>query len=159
MATPESKPTAVAPPDGRGLRLAVISARWNGDICSALTAGAERASERSGATVTHTSVPGAFELPFAAKVLAERGDVDAIVVIGCVIRGETTHYELVSEGCAQGVAHVQLTTGVPIGLGIVTVEDHDQAVARSQGPGGHNVGEDAAAAAIEMALLARANRG
>lgn len=158
MASPESKPVAPDRLDGGGLRVAVVSARWNVDICEALTAGAVRAIERAGADVVHASAPGAFELPFAAKVLAERGEVDAIVVVGCVIRGETTHYELVSEGCAQGVSQVQLATGVPIGLGVVTVEHHDQALARSEGAGGHNVGEDAAAAAIEMALFAGTQR-
>lgn len=155
MATPEAKPVGSGELDGAGLRVGVVSARWNGDICDALTAGAHRAIERCGATAVSATAPGAFELPFAARSLALSGDVDAVVVIGCVIRGETTHYELVSEGCAQGVMQAQLATGVPIGLGVVTVENHDQAVARSEGPGGHNVGDDAALAAIEMALLAR----
>ncbi len=155
MATPDAKPRAAGELDGTGLRVAVVSARWNADGCEALVAGALRSIEGAGAVAEHATVPGAFELPFAAKVVAERGDVDAIVVVGCVIRGETTHYELVSNGCADGVMRVQLDTGVPVGLGIATVENHDQALARAQGPGGHNVGEDAAAAAIEMALLAR----
>ncbi|MEL6893139.1 MAG: 6,7-dimethyl-8-ribityllumazine synthase [Actinomycetota bacterium] len=155
MAAPTSKAVADTELDGSGLTVAVVTARWNAGICAALREGARRAIARAGADVVDASAPGAFELPFAAKVLAERDDVDAVVVIGCVIRGETTHYELVSEGCATGVMSVQLETGVPIGLGVATVESPDQALARAQGPGGHNVGEDAAAAAIEMALLAR----
>ncbi|MEM1332330.1 MAG: 6,7-dimethyl-8-ribityllumazine synthase [Actinomycetota bacterium] len=155
MATPHAKPARPGGLDGMGLTIAVITARWNAEVCEALTAGAVRAIERCGARGVHESAPGAFELPFAARTLALRGDVDAIVVIGCVIRGETTHYEIVSEGCADGVMRVQLDTGVPIGLGVVTVEDRAQAVARSQPAGGHNVGEDAALAAIEMAVLAR----
>ena len=154
MATPDAQPSGGGQLDAAGPRVGVISARWNSDICDALTDGAHRAIERCGATTTSASAPGAFELPFAARTLALSGDVDAIVVIGCVIRGETTHYELVSEGCAQGVMQVQLSTGIPIGMGIVTVENHEQAASRSEGPGGHNVGEDAALAAIEMALLA-----
>ena len=100
-------------------------------------------------------MPGAFELPLAAKVLAESGTVDAIVVVGAVIRGETTHYELVAGECARGTMDVQLNTRVPIGMGVLTVENIAQAEARSQGPGGHNVGEEAAQAAAELAILWR----
>jgi 6,7-dimethyl-8-ribityllumazine synthase len=137
-----------------GVRVGVVSARWNVDIVDRLTAGALRAVESHGATAVQITAPGAFELPFAARALIGGGEVDAVVVLGAVIRGETTHYELVSEGCAQGVMQVQLATGVPVGMGIVTVEDHDQAIARSEPAGGHNVGEQATAAAIEMAVLA-----
>lgn len=100
-------------------------------------------------------MPGAFELPFAARAVIASGTVDAIVVLGVVIRGETTHYELVADGCARGVMDVQLATGVPIGMGVLTVENETQALARSELPGGHNVGEEATLAAIEMAILAR----
>jgi 6,7-dimethyl-8-ribityllumazine synthase len=99
-------------------------------------------------------VPGAFELPFAAQSVISSGTVDALVVLGAVIRGETTHYELVSEGCATGIMQVQISTGIPIGMGVLTVEDDAQALARSEPAGGHNVGEEATSAAIEMALLA-----
>ena len=94
---------------------------------------------------------------FVARVLIESGDVDAVVVLGAVIRGETTHYEIVSQGCAQGIMQVQIATGIPIGLGILTVENMDQAVARSEAAGGHNVGEESNVAAIEMALPCRTN--
>lgn len=100
-------------------------------------------------------MPGCFEIPLAAKLLAGSGQVDAMVVLGAVIRGETTHYELVSGGAAQGVLAVQLETGIPIGFGLVTVENEEQAMLRSEGPGGHNVGEDAAYVAVAMALLTR----
>ena len=99
------------------------------------------------------TVPGSFEIPMGASILARSGKVDAIVTIGAVIRGETTHYELVSEGAANGVQQVQLTTGIPVAFGLVTVENHAQALARSEGPGGHNVGEEAAMVAVEMARL------
>lgn len=121
-----------------------------------LAAGIQRGLDELGVTdTTEVTVPGCFEIPLAAKLLAEAGQVDAIVTIGAVIRGETTHYELVSEGAAQGVMAVQLETGIPIGFGLVTVENEEQARARSEGPGGHNVGEDAADVAVTMALLAR----
>jgi 6,7-dimethyl-8-ribityllumazine synthase len=138
-----------------GLRVGVVSARWNVDIVDRLTAGALRSVESHGATAMQVTTPGAFELPFAARSLIGSGEVDAVVVLGAVIRGETTHYELVSEGCAHGIMQVQLATGVPVGMGIVTVENRDQAIARSEPAGGHNVGEEATAAAIEMAVLAK----
>jgi 6,7-dimethyl-8-ribityllumazine synthase len=155
MAGAESRPLAVTIPGTLGLRVGVVRARWNEPIVERLAAGVERAIEAHRAVSVGVTVPGAFELPFGARALIVAGAVDAVVVIGAVIRGETTHYELVSEGCAQGVQQVQLMTGVPVGMGVLTVEDQAQAYARSEGPGGHNVGEEAAAAALEMAVLAR----
>ncbi len=153
MTAPGSKPRDAATRDGCGLVVGVVSARWNHDVVERLQRGAIDAVAECGATVVTASAPGAFELPYAARVLALSGKVDAIVVVGAVIRGETTHYELVSEGCASGVMSVQLSTGIPIGLGVATVENHEQAVERSSRR--HNVGRDAAIAAIEMALLSR----
>jgi len=153
MASGAQRAEPLTTADGPSLRVGVITARWNAAIVERLADGAARALAASGATAVLATVPGSFELPYAAMVMAKSGEVDAIVVIGTVIRGETTHYELVSEGCAQGVMRVQLDTGVPIGLGVVTVENEAQALARSEGPGGHNVGEEATFAAIEMARL------
>lgn len=152
MTAPESKPEEQSLPDGAGLVVGVVSARWNADIVERLTAGALGVVADTGATPLVAAAAGAFELPYAASVLAHSGDVDAVVVIGAVIRGETTHYELVSQGCATGVMKVQLETGIPIGLGVVTVENREQALARCSDE--HNVGRDAAIAAIEMAVLA-----
>lgn len=101
--------------------------------------------------IDEVDVPGCFEIPLAAQTVAASGTVDAVVCVGAVIRGETTHYELVSEGAAQGVMAAQLATGIPIAFGLVTVENIEQAQARSEGPGGHNVGEEAAQVAVEMA--------
>jgi 6,7-dimethyl-8-ribityllumazine synthase len=142
---------------GEGLRIGVVRARWNAEIVERLAAGVDRGLHTLGVTdVTVRSVPGSFEIPFAAKALAASGSVDAVVCIGCVIRGETTHYELVAGECGRGVQQAQLDTGVPVLFGVLTVEDHVQADARSQGPGGHNVGEEAAMGAVEMARLAQA---
>ena len=152
MTRPESKPD-LSTPDAGELVVGVVSARWNADIVDRLRAGANAAADEAGATTLDVTAPGAFELPYAARVLALSGTVDAIVVLGAVIRGETTHYELVSEGCAAGVMSVQLETGIPIGFGVATVEHHEQAIARSGRE--HNVGADAMRAAIEMAVLAR----
>ena len=133
-----------------------MRATWNLDIVDRLSDGVQRALDELGVTeASEVTVPGCFEIPLAAKMLANSGRIDVIVTIGAVIRGETTHYELVSEGAAQGVMAVQLETGVPIGFGLVTVESQEQAHARSEGPGGHNVGEDAVYVAVTMALLAR----
>lgn len=142
--------------DGKGLRIGVVEARWNRDIVERLRAGVDRALRDlsvDALDVVDVSVPGSFEIPFAARVLAASGDVDAVITLGCVIRGETTHYDIVAGECARGVQEAQLVTGVPIAFGVLTTEDRDQALARSEDPGGHNVGEEAAAVAIEMARV------
>ena len=100
-------------------------------------------------------VPGAFELPLAAKAHAGSGRYDAVITLGAVIRGETTHYEVVSNGAARGVQEASLATDVPILFGVLTVEDLDQALARSEAAGGHNVGEECALGAVEMVGLFR----
>jgi 6,7-dimethyl-8-ribityllumazine synthase len=141
---------------GRGLRVAIIHARWNEAIVDRLLEGAHRGLAALGVTdIIVESVPGSFELPFGAAVLARSGALDAVVALGVVIRGETTHYEIVSEGAAQGIQDVQISTGVPIAFGALTVENQAQALARSEGPGGHNVGEEAALVAVDMARLAQ----
>ena len=153
MTAPAAKPSDDTPLDASGLVVGVVAARWNHDIVERLQRGAIAAATDCGAGVIAASAPGAFELPYAAQVLAQSGQVDAVVVVGAVIRGDTTHYELVSEGCASGVMSVQLATRIPIGFGVATVENHEQAIERSSDQ--HNVGRDAALAAIEMALLSR----
>jgi 6,7-dimethyl-8-ribityllumazine synthase len=103
-------------------------------------------------------VPGAFELPLAAKAYAESDAYDAVIALGAVVRGETTHYEIVSNGAARGVQEASLATGVPVLFGVLTVEDLDQALARSEGAGGHNVGEECGLGAVEMVGLLRGVR-
>ncbi len=140
--------------DGSGLSVGIVSTRWNIDIVTRLVEGTQRGLRDAGVTdVTHKTVPGAFELPLAALLMAETGNFDALVVLGAVIRGETTHYELVAGECGRGIMDVQLSTKVPIGMGVLTVENEAQAHARSEGQGGHNVGEEAAIVAIELARL------
>ncbi len=144
--------------DGSGLRIGVVRARWNAQIVDRLAEGVERGLKALGVAaddVVEVSVPGSFEVPFGARALATSGRVDAVVCIGAVIRGETTHYDIVAGECARGVQQVQLTTGVPVAFGVLTTEDEGQALARSQGSGGHNVGEEAALVAVEMAHIAR----
>jgi 6,7-dimethyl-8-ribityllumazine synthase len=145
--------------DGRGMRVAVLCGRFNDEITMRLLEGARRGLASAGVDdVTEAWVPGAFELPFAAKAHAESGRFDAVIVLGAVIRGETSHYELVSGECARGVQDVQLSTGVPVLFGVLTTEDLDQALARSEGPGGHNVGEECGLAAVEVVGLLRSVR-
>ena len=153
---------AGAPPGlhGKGLRVGIVRARWNHDIVERLAVGVRRGLSGVGVLdvdVTEVSVPGSFEIPFGARVLAASGSVDAVVCIGAVIRGETSHYDIVAGECAAGIQQVQLSSGVPIGFGVLTVENEAQALARSEDSGGHNVGEEAAWVAVEMAQLAAAH--
>lgn len=142
---------------GTGLTLGVVSARWNETIVGRLRDGADRAVKALGVTrVEYADVPGSYELPVAAAILARSGRVDAIVCLGAVIRGETTHYEVVAGECARGLQQVQLETLVPVLFGVLTVENTGQALARSEDAGGHNVGEQAVYGAVEMARLRQA---
>ena len=163
MATDAASPDRALPSlDGSGLRIAVLCGRFNDLVTNRLLDGVRRGLAAAGVLdrdVTEAWVPGAFELPFAAKAHAESGRFDAVIVLGAVIRGETTHYELVSGECARGVQDVQLATGVPVMFGVLTTEDLAQAEARSEGPGGHNVGEECALGAVEMVGLIRPLRG
>ncbi len=154
MASGDNRPTPPIGVDGQGLRIAIVRAEWNTSIVDRLVDGAVAGLDALKATlVGPISVPGCFELPLACRTVARSGDVDAIIATGVVIRGETTHYEIVSEGAASGIQAVQLETGIPIAFGVLTVETVDQALERSQGEGQHNVGEEAAAVAVEMARL------
>jgi 6,7-dimethyl-8-ribityllumazine synthase len=163
MADDAAAPDRVLPDlDGRGLRVAVVCARFNDLITHRLLDGVRRGLTATGVAdgdVAVAWVPGAFELPLAAKAHAEAGTFDAVIVVGAVIRGETTHYEIVSGECARGVQDVQLATGVPVMFGVLTVEDLDQAKARSEDAGGHNVGEECGRGAVEVVGLLRAVRG
>lgn len=156
VASEERRATAPEWLNGTGLTLGVVRARWNADIVDRLADGVQRGLAELKVTRTvEVAVPGCFELPLAADYLAGSGQVDAVVCIGAVIRGETTHYELVSQECARGIQDVQRSRRVPVLFGVLTVENADQALARSEGPGGHNVGEEAVAGAVEMARLAQ----
>jgi 6,7-dimethyl-8-ribityllumazine synthase len=145
--------------DGRGLRVAMVCGRFNDLITTRLLDGAsDRLMELGVAAddVLLAWVPGSFEIPLAAKVLADSGRFDAVITLGAVIRGDTAHFELVAGQCAEGVQRVQLDTGVPVAFGVLATEDVDQALARSEPePDGHNVGRECADVAVEMAGLLR----
>ena len=138
-----------------GARFAILASRWNPRITDALVAGARKAFADHGvaeAVVDVVRVPGAWEIPLAAGRLAAAGDHAAIIALGCVIRGDTRHYEHVADRCAEGLMRVQLDTGVPVLNGVLAVERIEDAEARAGGSHG-NKGEEAALAAIEMAHL------
>jgi 6,7-dimethyl-8-ribityllumazine synthase len=162
MAGDAVSPERVAPVlDGAGVRVAVLCARFNDLITMRLLEGVRRGLASTGvadADVHVAWVPGAFELPLAAKAYAESDAYDAVIALGAVVRGETTHYEIVSNGAARGVQEASLATGVPVLFGVLTVEDLDQALARSEGAGGHNVGEECGLGAVEMVGLLRGVR-
>jgi 6,7-dimethyl-8-ribityllumazine synthase len=141
--------------DGRHLRIAVVASRFNETIATRLVDGALDCLRRHGVEEDDTSltwVPGAFELPSAASRIAASGEVDAVVCVGAVIRGETPHFDYVAGEAAHGIALAARTTGIPITFGVLTTEDAGQAAERAGGKSG-NKGFDAAAAAIEMANL------
>lgn len=140
--------------DGSGVRVAVVAGRFNDEITFRLLDGLQRGLAELGAPDPIVEwVPGAFEIPLAAKAFARSGKVDAVIGLGCVIRGATTHYEAVAGESAAGILRAGLATGVPVIFGVLTTEDLDQALERSEGPGGHNVGEESAHTAVEMVRL------
>jgi 6,7-dimethyl-8-ribityllumazine synthase len=141
--------------DGRGLKVGVVVARFNDFICERLLAAAIDCLVRHGvqeADITIARVPGAFEIPVTARRLAMSKRYDAVVCLGCVIRGETSHYEQVCAETARGIAAAALESGRPVSFGILTTENLHQAIERAGAKGG-NKGWDAALAAIEMAAL------
>jgi 6,7-dimethyl-8-ribityllumazine synthase len=133
-------------------RFAIPVAHFYEDLAERLVAGATRVFEEAGGSVEVFGVPGAFELPLAARYCAESGRFDGVACLGAVIRGETSHYDYVCESAASGILRVGLDTGVPCAFGVLTVENMDQALART-GDGKRHQGEDAAHAVLRMAEL------
>ena len=140
---------------GRGLKFGIIAARFNEFIVSKLVGGALdtlHRHETADSDIDVAWVPGAFEIPLAAKKMAESGKYDAVLCLGAVIRGSTTHYDYVCNEVSKGVAQVGLQTGIPTIFGVVTTENIEQAIERAGTKAG-NKGADAAMAAMEMASL------
>jgi 6,7-dimethyl-8-ribityllumazine synthase len=137
---------------GNGSIWAIAAARFYEDLAEKLVDGARRVFEDAGGTVEVHDVPGAFELPLAAKYCAESGRYAGVACVGAVIRGETDHYDYVCDQAARGIARVSLDTGVPCAFGVLTVDTMEQALARAGGGKRHS-GEDAAHAVIRMAEL------
>jgi 6,7-dimethyl-8-ribityllumazine synthase len=146
--------------NGNGLKIAIVSARFNEVVTRQLMLGAVETLDRYGVDDDDISiawVPGSFELPVVAKAFAESGKYDAIICLGAVIRGETDHYNMVANQSASGIASVGRETGVPTIFGVLTTENMDQAINRSGGKSG-NLGSNSAVAAVETALLIKSIR-
>jgi len=144
-------------PSASGFRFAIVVSRFNESITAALREGALAALREAGAAdgdVEVVDVPGAFELPQAARAAAETLRFDAVICLGCVIRGDTPHFEYISSAAAHGLMDAAGETGVPMAFGVLTTDTEAQAQERSA-PGADNKGREAAAAAIEMAVLFR----
>lgn len=138
-----------------GLKFGIVVSRFNDFITEKLLSGALDALTRSGAgddDITIARVPGAFEIPMAAKKLAESGGFDAVISLGAVIRGSTPHFDYVAAEVSKGIAAIGLETGVPVSFGVVTTDTIEQAIERAGSKAG-NKGWDAAMSAIEMANL------
>lgn len=142
---------------GTGLRFAIVCSRWNDFMGSKLLEGAKDVLVRHGvleADIDVAMVPGSFELPLAAKKMAQSGRYDAVVCVGVVIRGSTPHFDYVAGEAAKGIAQVALQSEVPVTFGVITSDTLEQAIERSGSKAG-NKGAEAAMAAIEMANLFR----
>jgi len=141
--------------DGRGLKVVVVAASWHTTVMDGLVAGALRALTEAGVEdVTTVRVPGSFELPVAAQRAA--GTADAVVALGVVIRGGTPHFDYVCQAATWGLTEVGLRTGVPVGFGLLTCDDEQQALDRAGLPGSHeDKGAEAAQAAVATALTLR----
>lgn len=137
---------------------AVAVGRFYPDLADRLVDGATRVFEAAGASVDVHDVPGAYELPLAAKLCADSGRYSGVACLGAVIRGETDHYDYVCSEAAAGISRVCLDTGVPCAFGVLTVDNMDQALARA-GEGKRHQGEDAARAVLRMAELRRSLAG
>ena len=141
--------------NGRGLRVGLVSSRFNDFIVTHLVRGAETALRQCGVSasdIAHVQVPGSFEIPAAAMKMAKSQKYDAIVCLGCVIRGATSHYDLVCAEATKGIAQVGAQTGVPTIFAVVTTDTIEQAIERAGTKMG-NKGYDGALAAVEMANL------
>lgn len=144
-------------PQEEGLRYAIVVSRYNSSITDALLDGALEALKSHGVQDEHiliVRVPGAFELPQAARKIAALRKPDAVICVGALLRGETLHFELISNECARGLQQVASDFGIPVTFGVITADTADQAVARA-GKASENKGWEAATAAIEMASLYR----
>ena len=140
--------------EGGGLAIGIVMSRFNQDVCEGLLAACTAELKRLGVAdgdIEIATVPGALEIPLTLQTMAQSDRFDALIALGAVIRGETYHFEVVSNDSCRAVMEVQLDTGIPVANGILTCEDDDQALARMQ-----QKGSDCANAAVEMANLLRA---
>ena len=141
--------------DGTGLKVTIVAGRWHEYITDGLLAGARRVLAASGAEVSEVRVPGSFELPVVSLAALEAG-ADAVVALGVIIRGGTPHFEYVSQGVTNGLTQVAVETGVPVGFGILTCDNEEQALDRAGLPGSNeDKGHEAVTAAVATAAILR----
>jgi len=144
-------------PSAENMRFGVIVSEWNHEITSRLLEGAVSTLKKYGAAendIIINHVPGSFELPLGAQFIAEYDDVDAVICLGCVIQGETPHFTYICQGVTQGIMQLNLEYNIPFIFGVLTTDNHQQAVDRAGGKLG-NKGDEAAITAIKMAALQR----
>ena len=144
-------------PDAGKMRFGIVVSDWNNDITSSLLKGAQKTLKKhgvSGKDIIVKHVPGSFELTLGAQFLAEYDDLDGVICLGCVIRGETPHFNYICQSVAQGITQLNLDYNIPFIFGVLTTEDHQQALDRAGGRYG-NKGDEAAVTAIKMAALQR----
>jgi 6,7-dimethyl-8-ribityllumazine synthase len=134
------------------MRLAIVVSRFNDFVTERLLDGARSALAEAGVEADVLHVPGAFEIPMAAQRVAETGRVQAVVCLGCLIRGATPHFEYIASACAHGITAAAASTGVPMSFGVLTTNSAEEALERAA-PGPSNKGREAAQAALEMARL------
>ena len=144
--------------DGTGIRVTIVAASWHEEIMNGLIAGARRALDAAGASASLVRVPGSFELPIVAKAALERG-ADAVVALGVIIRGGTPHFDFVASAATDGLTRVAVDTGMPIGFGVLTLDDEQQGLDRAGLPGSkEDKGAEAAQAAVATVQLLRQMR-
>lgn len=134
------------------IQIGIVTASWNEEVTGSLRDGALEHLEKAGVKaeqVHELLVPGSYELPLAAKLLADKNQIDAVVCLGCIIQGETRHFDFIAQSCSDGILNVSLETAKPVVFGVLTPDTMEQALARSGGAHG-NKGVEAAAAALEM---------
>ena len=144
-------------PDARKMKFGIVVAQWNGEITEALFDGAYKALIDNGVAeenIIRMNVPGSFELTFGAKLMLETTDVDAVIALGCIIRGETPHFDFISQGVTYGLTELNIKYNKPVIFGVLTTNNIEQARDRAGGKHG-NKGTEAAVTAIQMADLAR----
>jgi 6,7-dimethyl-8-ribityllumazine synthase len=155
MATTADNPalfTSENLPDTTGMCIGIVAAEWNGDITGELLAGALRVLEKTSCKYELLKVPGTFELTSGAFLMASRHKVDAVICLGCVIRGETPHFDYICQSVTNGLTTLNATSAVPFIFGVLTTNNLQQALDRIGGKHGHK-GEEAAVTALKMAAL------
>lgn len=142
-------------PSAKTMKFGVVAAEWNSDVTDALLNGCVATLQKYGATEKHIivkRVPGTFELTIGAQFMAEYTEVDAIIVLGCVIQGETRHFDFICQGVTQGITQININYNIPVIFGVLTTDNQEQALDRAGGKHG-NKGDEAALTAIKMVAL------